>query len=221
MDVYVFEVTLPEIRKKVSRTIEILENQTLNELSSVILEAYGFDDDHLHAFFLSGNVWDDSTGYYDPLYEDPLNPNKKIRKDDIQIKNLNLEIGQSTAYLFDFGDEWVFNVELIDKKKGTSDLSYPIISKKIGEAPRQYIDYPDDESVTCPECGYPLSLTMDIDEKSNEMLIDCFCEGPGDDEFHMRIQTGLTHEDIDNFDRVGETRSVKMILMERKKDPHI
>ena len=143
MDVYIFKVTIPGTKKKISRTIEILENHTLNDLSSIIIKAYEFDDDHLHAFFLSGDIWDDSTGYYDPLYADPFNPRNKIRDDDVQLKYLHLEIGQSIAYLFDFGDEWVFNVNLIDKKKGIGEVSYPRITEKIGEAPRQYIDYPE------------------------------------------------------------------------------
>lgn len=143
MDVYIFKVTLLGTKGKISRTIEILEINTLNELSSIIVNAYEFDDDHLHAFFLSGDIWDDSTGYYDPLYQDQYNPRDKIRDDDVQLKHLDLEIGQSFAYLFDFGDEWVFDVNLIDKKKGIGEVSYPRITEKIGEAPRQYIHYPE------------------------------------------------------------------------------
>ena len=74
---------------------------------------------------------------------------------------------------------------------------------------------------TCPECGYPLSLTMEVDDETKEILIDCFCEGPADDEFHIQIQTGLTQDDLEDLDTVGVTLPVKLILMERQPDPTI
>ena len=40
------------------RHIQIGEKATLFELSSIILDSVGFDDDHLHSFFMSNRAWD-------------------------------------------------------------------------------------------------------------------------------------------------------------------
>ena len=71
----------------------------------------------------------------------------------------------------------------------------------------------------CPECGYTLSLTMQIDSETKEIMIDMFCEGPAEDVFHLQIKTGLTQEDIELLDNVGETFPAETELMERKADP--
>jgi len=78
----------------------------------------------------------------------------------------------------------------------------------------------DEEYPLCPECGYALSLTMEIDSKTNEIRVDLFCEGPGDDEYHLQIQTGLNQDDIELFDKVGGEFPIKAVLKERKADPY-
>jgi len=48
----------------------------------------------------------------------------------------------------------------------------------------------------CPECGHPLSVSVEEDEKTGEIKIVLFCEGAGEDIFSMEILTGLTNDDL-------------------------
>ena len=75
-----------------------------------------------------------------------------------------------------------------------------------------------DDRPTCPECGDPLSLTMEKDEKTSEFIIDLWCEGAGEDQFHISINTGLIDSDLDFLD-VGEKRVAELTLVNREKDP--
>lgn len=78
----------------------------------------------------------------------------------------------------------------------------------------------DEEYPLCPECGYALSLTMELDSETRQIMVDLFCEGPGDDEYHLQIQTGLTQDDIDLFSKVSGEFPAKIVLKERKADPN-
>jgi hypothetical protein len=55
------------------------------------------------------------------------------------IQSLNLRLKQRFLYLFDYGDEWQFEVEYIGE--GTSEeVRYPRIVDLRGESPQQYSD---------------------------------------------------------------------------------
>ncbi|MDE7294677.1 MAG: plasmid pRiA4b ORF-3 family protein [Oscillospiraceae bacterium] len=51
------------------RHIKISGDCTLEELHGAILDAFGFDDDHAHAFFLDNKAWQ-GDGYYSRYMED-------------------------------------------------------------------------------------------------------------------------------------------------------
>jgi hypothetical protein len=58
---------------------------------------------------------------------------------------LNLKPKQRFLYLFDYGDEWQFEVEFIEE--GTSEgRHYPRIIDLKGESPQQYADYDEEEN---------------------------------------------------------------------------
>jgi len=61
----------------------------------------------------------------------------------------------------------------------------------------EYHDEEDDRDhyFTCPECGYPLSRHMSIDDRG-EFVMEFYCEGPGEDTFCFQIATGLSNKDI-------------------------
>jgi hypothetical protein len=42
------------------------------------------------------------------------------------------------TFLFDYGDNWQFRVELIGKGVKERDVKYPKVRKKVGRAPKQY-----------------------------------------------------------------------------------
>ena len=60
------------------------------------------------------------------------------------IGRLGLERGQRFLYLFDFGDEWKFNVRVEEILDSDVPPIRPLVIGSKGEAPEQYPDYEDD-----------------------------------------------------------------------------
>lgn len=62
------------------------------------------------------------------------------------IESLALEVGQTFMYLFDYGDEWRFNIRVhaIDEA-ANAETEYPRIVESVGEAPPQYPDWEDED----------------------------------------------------------------------------
>ena len=125
---YVFKVSLA---KDLWRRIEISAEHTLLDLHRAIQRAYNFDDDHLYSFFMDGRAWS---------YERFVSPYEEEGPwvDDVRIGELGLFIGQNILYLFDYGDEWHFRVELEEIRTEGRKPRKPKIIEKEGKAPKQY-----------------------------------------------------------------------------------
>jgi hypothetical protein len=62
------------------------------------------------------------------------------------LTSLNLRKGQNFLYLFDYGDEWRFNVKLhAINENGDPEAEYPKIVESVGTAPQQYPDWEEEE----------------------------------------------------------------------------
>ena len=130
LQTYTFKVTY--LRKpSVWRTIEISEDQTLDDLHYAIQNAVDFDFDHLYSFYMSGQAWDDSTEYAHPDADGPS-------ADEVKICDLNLRMKQRFLYLFDYGDEHHFEVQLVDINPDAPKGDYPRVVKRRGKNPSQY-----------------------------------------------------------------------------------
>jgi len=136
-----------EARKKIYRDIELPENTSLYSFAKAILDAFGFDFDHLFGF---GN----KPGYYHSdiqyelktegssfaLFEGESVPGdvKKITISEVPFFS---QIKDKMYFLFDFGDDWSFEIELRDFQEVKKDKEYPVILKVNGEAPEQYPEW--------------------------------------------------------------------------------
>ena len=127
---YTFKVTY-ERKPSVWQLIEIAADQTLDDLHYAILGAVNFDSDHLYSFFMSGRAWDDATEYASPFGEGPSAA-------QVKIGDLSLRMKQRFLYLFDYGDEHRFDVQLVGINAEAPKGRYPKIVEKHGKAPRQY-----------------------------------------------------------------------------------
>lgn len=130
---YTFKVTYLE-KPEVWRTIEITGDQTLDDLHYAILRAVNFDADHLYSFFMSGEAWDDTTEYASPHGEGRSAARVKIR-------DLGLRMKQRFLYLYDYGDEHRFDVQLVAFNPDAPRGDYPRIIERHGRAPRQYREW--------------------------------------------------------------------------------
>jgi len=125
---YLFKVSLSRGRW---RKIEMAAKHTLHQLHIAIQEAFAFDDDHMYCFFMDNKKWS-----YD-RYESPLDEDGPYA-DEVMIGELELYPGKTFLYLFDYGDEWEFKVEVEEINSDKPLPLNPQIVGKRGEAPDQY-----------------------------------------------------------------------------------
>jgi len=138
----VFRVSL---RPKLYRDIEIPGSKKLYDLAAAIVAAFGFDFDHPFGFYslLKGNI------YRSPIkYE--LFADMDLDSDAGSVKRTRVceafhEIGHKMTFLFDYGDNWQFGVELMGENAKEQGVQYPRVVKKVGTAPQQYPHEDEDE----------------------------------------------------------------------------
>lgn len=104
--------------------IRVPGRYTLEKFSDTILEAFDIENDHAHAFFMDDKLWSRGAaivmrGVYGGLYETW----------EFKLKELDLEPGRKFKYLFDFGDEWVFQCKVLRIEWGAFEPPKVIRSK--------------------------------------------------------------------------------------------
>ena len=119
------------------RTIEITAQQNLHDLHNAIQEAFDFDNDHLYSFYLSGRAWDQASEYAHPSADGP-------NAAQARIGELNLRMKHRLLYLFDYGDEHRFEVQLIAINPDATKGDYPRVIEKHGDDPEQYPGWDED-----------------------------------------------------------------------------
>ena len=126
------------------RHLRIDADDTLADLSEAILDAFAFDNDHLHVFFMDNHVWSenpDACYWSDP--DDEMDDNVNPPTDEVTLRELKLAEGQKFLYLFDFGDEWRFSCRVL--KVLEEQTKEPQVIRSVGEAPEQYPDFDEEE----------------------------------------------------------------------------
>jgi len=136
MEVYTLTLSFPynygEEGEPWSRTFEVKEDFTLLELHNYIQYLLGFDDDHLYEFFIAKN---------------PRNRSEKVSL-STALNEIYPITGYKLYYLFDFGDNWLFQIKKSRKKKTEVEGKlYPALIESIGEDFEQYPDYDEDGEI--------------------------------------------------------------------------
>ncbi|MHA1363423.1 MAG: plasmid pRiA4b ORF-3 family protein [Candidatus Freyarchaeota archaeon] len=128
---YIFKVSLS---KKLWRRVKMSADHTLLDLHLAIQKAYSFDNDHLYSFFMDNKLWSDMK------FTDPLDDEGPY-VDEVCIGELGLYEGQEILYLFDYGDMWLFRVELEKIDAEGPKPEKPQIIEKKGSDPEQYPEW--------------------------------------------------------------------------------
>ena len=117
------------------RKVSLSAAHTMDDLHDIIQKAFQFDDDHLYTFFMDGRKW--SNDCIDSPYDDSGHADASR----IKIGSLGFFPKQTFLYLFDYGDEWTFTVEVERVDQQDEKVVQPFVKESIGEAPEQYRDF--------------------------------------------------------------------------------
>lgn len=125
--VYTFKVSLS---KTLWRKIIMSHKNTFQDLHLAIQKAFDFDNGHLYEFYIGGNIRTAKITYAGDPYEGIV--------DDIPIGRASLYKGQQIKYLFDFGDQWNFDIIVTDIDKSVILPIQPEVIESKGRSPQQY-----------------------------------------------------------------------------------
>jgi Plasmid pRiA4b ORF-3-like protein len=106
-----------------------------------IRDAVDFDNDHLFQFYLGRHP-----GQHAYTIGGEPNPVNRYRKINIS-DTWPLPTGYKLYYLFDFGDQWIFQINKTRYKDKVAKLGivYPRVIEAKGKNPEQHIDWEYDE----------------------------------------------------------------------------
>ncbi|MFC1981439.1 hypothetical protein ACFLVN_04260 [Chloroflexota bacterium] len=110
-------------------------NQMLSSLHKAIFKALDRFEEHEYSFFLSNKSNDRGSEYASPGIgaDGTVNLASRIRIDSVELYG-----GKKFLYLFDYGDEWWHEVELMSVTERLTRAKYPRVVKKHGKSPPQY-----------------------------------------------------------------------------------
>ncbi len=140
--------------KRTYRDIEVPSNRSLYDLAAAIVESFDFHFDHAFGFYnnLGRNIYDSAIRY--ELFADMddaddwaerANDPKARSVQKTKVAAAFTEPRQKMQFLFDYGDEWLFEVELRGFGKKAKGVKYPRILARKGEPPEQYPAEEDDD----------------------------------------------------------------------------
>jgi hypothetical protein len=134
---FTLEVEMEYTDPKVTRTIELSNHLTLEDLHLAIINSIDFDNDHLYAFYMDKSRRN-GYGAFSHYGEPPF-------ASDFKLSDFNLYISKKFYYLFDFGDSWRFIITVKAFEKTDKLLDKPKLINQKGESPKQYPSWEDED----------------------------------------------------------------------------
>ena len=204
---YIFRVK-PKGYRNNYRVIRIGCKRTLDDLHMAILDAYDFTAEHLYMFSPNRKPYD-RNGYYSPYDEEHKSADQAV------LEALGLKLGDCWLYLYDFGDDWMFDVTLESIEDGRGNKKAEVMDGK-GEL-EQYPDWEEDEddgeewlTDEDMELPYDLEGLLDEDLDSDELSFDLDDEivvDVLDEDENMEVL--LSDDDEGQLDMIRERLGIK------------
>lgn len=116
------------------RHIQISKSATLYRLHKAIINAFDFEDDHAHAFFMDNKYWSGQASFWSM----EMRGGERLTK-NYKLESLGISKGDQFKYLFDFGDEWRFQCKVLREEAEPMDIPYVV--RRIGDSPEQYLNF--------------------------------------------------------------------------------
>jgi hypothetical protein len=120
------------------RDIAIRHTQTFHDLHGAILKGFEFDSKHSATFYRSNDNWQRGREISLEKYE------KQYKAEPLLMQNTTIgseirDPNQKFIYVYDFGKNWTFLIELINvSKEENPKIAYPATIRSEGIAPSQY-----------------------------------------------------------------------------------
>ncbi|MFA6262476.1 MAG: hypothetical protein WC760_13495 [Bacteroidia bacterium] len=140
MAVYKFKLTFEDY-EDIIRVIEIKSTQNFLELHKAILASISFDEKQMASFYMSNDTWKKGQEItLEDMSDEEEDSSKRIpvmRKSPLH--DYIDDPHQKIIYVYDFLEMWTMHLELsgIDMKDNPA-IKYPVCTKSVGLAPKQY-----------------------------------------------------------------------------------
>jgi hypothetical protein len=127
---------------EISRKIQIRGNQTLADLHQAIFDAYDREDEHLYEFQFGKRT------HEGPMYRRRMPPSTFGFEEeadigiaeDTRLDSLGLNVDRAFGYWFDFGDDWMHQINVVAIDAAAPKGKYPKVISRVGASPPQYLD---------------------------------------------------------------------------------
>ncbi len=117
------------------RVMEVDENINLYDLHEAIQDAVNFDRDHPFDFYLANS----SAPFAHKNRLTEIEDWSESNYFNIKLKDIYPLGRKKLYYLFDFGDQWIFEIRKArGAKKPEQGVKYPRVIQAIGPSPEQY-----------------------------------------------------------------------------------
>jgi len=140
-EIYLIKTTLSDLYDRAGeqpyRVLPIPEEFTLYSLAGAILDSFDFDFDHAFGFYDNIRGWTDSVEGYE-LFADIGEESKFKGVEKTKIKEAFDKLRKKMLFLFDYGHEWHFLIELKAVESPKAGDKYPLVKESVGDAPSQY-----------------------------------------------------------------------------------
>ncbi len=131
--------------KRVNRDILIGSRHTLDDLHNAVFASFDRDEEHLYTFFFPQKATKNKQVIKSSpeigckeLYDEPFQIKTIGNAKKVQMSELDLFPKQKFFYLFDFGDEWWHEIEVISIDASEPSPRSPIVIRTAGKSPSQY-----------------------------------------------------------------------------------
>lgn len=156
---YRFRVIL-DAEEDVFRDIEIMADNTLEDLHNTILQSFGFDGTEMASFYISDDDWNQGE---EISQFDMAEGGSSIRlMNETTLDDVVSESQTKLIYVYDFLSMWTFMVELAEIAEPDPQMDYPNLMFVHGQLP---MTAPDKEFVAEEdEFGAEFDDDLNIDD---------------------------------------------------------
>ena len=126
-----------KVRGRPYRVLAVPQGFTLYRLAEAIVDSFGFYFDHPFGFYDNIKQWTKSKEGYE-LFADIGEESEFKGVERTKVNQVFSERNKKMLFLFDYGDEWRFIVELKGIESPRENQRYPFVAESVGDAPSQY-----------------------------------------------------------------------------------